>query len=207
MSRIVLLIIAIASAACSSALGLNDVTRGDAGAGELDRIAALEDQIAALRTSQDAMLAALKPIAFRASLAKLQTALNDSDTPVKFDHVDLDTHHGYDPATGRYVIPVRGEYVVVAIVSYQDMETGRGNCELWVDTATKSGVQLTAVTTPSSVSSGSHLLRVTSAATVQLEAGDRVYVAAFQDSGGERTLFAEARSTNFQIVRIPSLDN
>lgn len=47
---------------------------------------------------------------------------------------------------------------------------------------------------------------VTSVATLQLDAGDRVYVKAFHDFGFDRSLLAGARSTNLQIVRIPSVD-
>src|SRR5689334_19870787 len=111
MPRIAHPIIAIASAACSSTLGLNDVTRNDAGAGELDRIAALEDQIAAMKASQDAVLAALRPVAFRASLAADQISHDGADEAVNFDQIELDTHHAYDLGIHRYVIPVRGEYV------------------------------------------------------------------------------------------------
>lgn len=209
MPRIVLPIIAIASAACSSTLGLNDVTRSDAGTGELDRIAALEDQLAAMKASQDAVLAALKPIAFRASLATVQSVRGDgpTGTVVAFDSIEQDTHHRFDLASHKYVIPMRGEYLVAATVGYADMDKARANCEIWVDQqGGTAGISETAATTPGNSSGvGDKFLRITSAATLQLEAEDRVYVKAFHDYGSDRNLLAEARSTNLQIVRIPGL--
>jgi hypothetical protein len=132
---------------------------------------------------------------------------DSDDTPVEFDQIDLDTHHAYDPGSHRYVVPVQGEYVAVAVVGYEGIETARGNCELWVQTAAMpGGVRLTAVTTPANASAlGSRRLRVTCVVTGQFEAGDRVYAAAFQDSGGKLSLLTEAKSTTLQIFRIPSL--
>lgn len=209
MPRIPLPVIALASAACSSTLGLNDVTRGDAGTGELDRIAALEQQVAAMKASQDATLAALEPIALRASLATAQSVpgVGAAGTIVLFDQIDRDTHHKYDAATGKYAIPVRGEYVVVAVLGYDEMNKARANCEIWVDTpAAPNGRSLTAVTTPANASgTGAQLVRVTCTAIAQLDAGDRVYVKAFDDLGAPTPLITEARSTNFEIIRIPGL--
>jgi C1q domain-containing protein len=199
----------VALAACSNALGLNDVTRGEGGDGELDRIAALEDQVALLQATQDATVAALRPVAFRASLATAQavTGVGSAGTVVAFDKVDLDTHHKFDLATHKYVIPVRGEYVIAAIVGYSGMSQARANCEIWADKQGSSTSQ-TAVTTPGNSSAiGDPLVRVTSVATMQLDADDRVYVKAFHDFGSDRNLLAEARSTNLQIVRIPSVDD
>lgn len=202
------IVLVAALAACSNALGLNDVTRGEGGEGELDRIAALEDQVALLQATQDATLAALRPIAFRASLATVQSVsgVASTGTVVAFDTVDLDTHHKFDLTAHKYVIPVRGEYVVAAIIGYSDMNQARANCEIWVDKGASSTSQ-TAVTTPGNSSGvGDHLVRVTSVATLQLDADDRVYVKAFHDFGSDRNLLAEARTTNLQIVRIPSVD-
>jgi C1q domain-containing protein len=134
------------------------------------------------------------------------TGVGSAGTVVAFDKVDLDTHQKFDLPTHKYVIPVRGEYLVAAIIGYSGMDRGRANCEIWVD---KPGSQTsqTAVTTPGNASAvGDPLVRVTSVATLQLDAGDRVYVKAFHDAGSDRNLLAEARSTNLQIVRIPSVE-
>jgi hypothetical protein len=134
MLRIALLVvIVVASVACSTALGLNDVTQGEGGDGEFDRITALEDQVALLQASQDATLAALRPVAFRASLATVQavTGVGSTGTVVAFDEIDLDTHHKFDLATHQYGIPMRGEYLVAAVVGYSDMNKARANCEIW----------------------------------------------------------------------------
>jgi hypothetical protein len=209
MSRIALSVtLLVACTACSTALGLNDVTRGDGGEGELDRISALEGKVAMLQASQDAMLDALKPVAFRASLGLAQTVPSSgaSGTIVAFDKVELDTHGAFDTQAHKYVVPVPGQYIVIAIVGYSGMDNGRANCEIWVDQSGSTSKSETAVTTAGNSSgTGAALVRVTSATAVQLDAGDRVYVKAFHDNGLERTLITETRSTNLQIIRVPTL--
>jgi hypothetical protein len=65
----------------------------------------------------------------------------------------------------------------------------------------------TAVTTSGNSSgTGAALVRVTSAAVVQLGVGDRVYVKAYHDYGLDRDLVVETRSTHLQIIRIPSMN-
>jgi hypothetical protein len=208
MQRIALSVnLLVASASCSTTLGLNDVTRGDGGGGELDRISALEEKVATLQASQDAILDALKPVAFRASLEAPETVHNGTPTSggtlVEFDTVQLDTHNMYDRAAHQYVIPVPGQYIVIAIVGYSAMGSGRANCEIWIDGAGSSSRSETAVTTPGT-SDRTDIVRVISTAAVQLDAGDRVYVHAFQDSGTDKMLLTEPRSTNLQIIRIPT---
>lgn len=209
MSRIALSVsLLVAATACSNALGLNDVTRGDGGEGELDRIAALEAKVATLQAAQDAMLDALKPVAFRASLGLAQPVPSGgaSGTIVAFDKVELDTHGGFDAQAHKYVAPVPGQYVVMAIVGYSGLDTGRANCEIWVDASGSSSRSATAVTTAGNSSgTGAALVRVTSATALQLDAGDRVYVKAYHDNGAERTLLNESRSTNLQVIRISNI--
>lgn len=204
MPRIVLAVIAlVASAACSTTLGLNDVTRGDGGEGELDRISALENRLEILQAS-------LRPIAFRASLGDPGQSIHDASftanmgTIVMFNTVQLDTHAAFDRATSKYTIPEPGQYIVTAIVGYRTVNVGRANCEIWVDRPSSSRSE-TAVSSAGNATGVDALLRVTSTAAVQLDAGDRVYVKAFHDNGADVELLSEPRSTNLQIIRIPTV--
>ena len=208
MSRIALsMTLLMASAACSNTLGLGEVTRGDGGGTELDRISALEEKLAILQASQDATIAALKPVAFRASLGTIQTVPSDVATIVAFDHVELDTHRAYDAGAHQYVIQVSGQYIITAIVGYSGMDKARANCEIWINKQDQTPVGQTMVTAPGNSSgSGATLLRVASATAVQLEAGDRVYIRAFHDYGINRDLLAGSRETSLQIIRIPSMN-
>ncbi len=209
MSRIALSMThLVVSTACSNTLGLSDVTRGDGGGTELDRISALEDKVAMLQASQAVTLAALKPVAFRASLGTQQPVQSggSAGTIVAFDTVQLDTHNKFDRDAHQYVIPVPGQYIVTAIVGYSGLDNGRANCEIWVDRPGPSSKSETAVTTAGNSSgTGAALVRVTSATALQLDEGDRVYVKAFQDNGLEVELLAESRSTNLQVILVPSV--
>ena len=212
MPRIALaMTLLVASAACSTSLGVHDVTRGDGGEGELDRISALEDKVAMLQASQAATLAALKPIALRASLGTPLTVHNGDTTGgmgtiVPFDTVQLDTHGKFDHDAHQYVIPVPGQYIVTAIVGYLGLNNGRANCEIWVDRQGSSKSETAVTTAGNSSGTGTALVRVTSTAAVQLDAGDRVYVKAFQDNAVDVTLLAESRSTNLQVILVPSVN-
>jgi hypothetical protein len=188
-------------AACSTSLGINDVTRGDGGEGELDRLSALEDKVAMLQAS-------LKPIAFRVSLGVPQsipdtTTTTNTGTPVQFDTVQLDTHAAFDHQAFMYVAPEPGQYIATAIIGYKQLTKGRANCEIWVDRSGSSKSETAVTSAGNSTSDG--LVRVTSTAILQLDAGDRVYVKAFHDNGAPVELLDEARSTNLQIIRIPTV--
>lgn len=200
MFRIALSIsLLVASTACSSALGLNDVTRGDGGT-DLDRISALEDKFAMMQ-------AALKPIVFRASLGTTQTVHTGEATVVAFDKVELDTRRAFDANAHQYVIPEPGQYIITAIIGYSMMNRARANCEISVIKQGQTDVGLTAVTTPGNSSgAGAPLLRIASATVVQLAAGDRVYIRAFHDYGVDQTLTTDPRETNVQVIRIPSMN-
>lgn len=189
----------MASTACSSALGLNDVTRGDGGT-DLDRISALEGKLAMMQ-------AALEPIVFRASLGTAQTVHTGEATVVAFDKIELDTRRAFDARAHQYVIPEPGLYLITAIIGYATMNKARANCEISVIKQDQTEVGLTAVTTPGNSSgTGASLLRVASATVAQLAAGDRVYIRAFHDYGSDQTLTTDPRETNVQVIRIPSVN-
>jgi hypothetical protein len=197
----------MASTACSTTLGLNDVTKGDGGGGELDRISALEDKLATMQDTQDAILDALKPVVFRASLGTPQPVQTGVDTIVAFDKVELDTHRAFDASAHQYVIPVSGQYLITATVGYSMIDKARANCEIWVKKQNQPEVGQTAVTTPGNASGiGNTVLRVASATVVQLAAGDRVYIKAFHDYVTDLGLTNVPRETNLQIIRIPSMN-
>jgi hypothetical protein len=121
---------------------------------------------------------------------------------VVLDKVEQDTHGAFDATTHEYVIPVSGQYVIVATVGYSEMDKGRANNEIRIN-----AVNQTAVTTPGNSSgTGSKLLRVSSTTAVHLEKGDHVSLRTFHDYGTPRDLMPGLRETNLQIVRVPDIE-
>jgi tRNA A-37 threonylcarbamoyl transferase component Bud32 len=188
-------------------LGLDNVTRGDGGEGEIDRISALEDKVAMLQKTQDAVLAALKPVMFRASLGTPQTVPSRTVEVVNFDRIELDTVGAFDANTHQYVIRMPGQYIITATVGYMMMDKARANCEIMVEKPDHSVVGKAVATIPGNSSGiGDTVLRVASATIVQLAAGDLVYIRAYHDDAGDQMLTTDPRETNVQIILVPSMN-
>jgi hypothetical protein len=165
----------------------------------------LQDRISTLEASVAALRGALDPVVFSAFLETTQNVDTATGTVVALDKAVLDTRNGFDLATHDYSIPVTGEYVIIATVTYLGLDKARANTEIRILRRDGTIVEQAATTTPGNSSGiGFTGIRVTSATSVHLEAGDRVELRAFHDYPTSLNLNTGPRDTHLQIVRIPS---
>lgn len=174
----------------------------------------LEASVASLEASLASVRASLAPVSFFGFLGGAQSIATSVDTQVLIDSVLRDTNTAFDMTTHEYVVPVAGQYVITATVSYgggaTGMAVGRANNVIRVVRKLNQEIadHLAATLPANSSGTGSLLMRINGAITIHLEAEDRVSLRTFQDSGvaTAKPLQTGARETVLEIARIPSVN-
>lgn len=106
----------------------------------------------------------------------------------------------YNSVTGQYTVPVTGRYLLSAFVTFlPTLPVGTTTLFLYRIDATNVPTVIAAQTAPNSITG----TRITLTTYANLNAGDRLYLAAIQDSGAPATVFPLTDPTSrFSILRI-----
>lgn len=148
---------------------------------------------AALTAAQIVALLDVEFPKFRAGLTNTQNVGNSVETQVLLDHIDYDTHNGWDPVNYRYVFQKAGYYQLDAAIT-----TTRYPAGLLIIFRTASGI-LTSLNWENPNLGG---FVITAADKWHFNVGDHVQLDFYQNSGANQNISGGGTQTYMAINRI-----
>ena len=138
---------------------------------------------------------AVEPIerpAFRADLTSNQSIPDATYTKYNMTHIKYDNFNGYDSDSVAYIIPESGIYLITFMQWWNSKPEGRSIMRIYVnDVAVTSDYHLT--------NQGGTMA---STSTLSLNAGDKVQMYVFQNTGSSQFIDANDLNNGLAITRI-----